>query len=958
MNTKRTLFSLLLVAALFALLSTERPAGAQENEVSVEVDPSMVLSAEAIPGYDEPRIVAGVENPDGTVDEFVVNEVVLHETTEERLEAFMTEFGGTVLSGGQLPEPPDNVGPDDVRHAYAQSDDYLLRIELDSAEIDQLPIWMAQMGLSGEFRFSSEQAIQLAAILAKAQLELDLLVSPNMLAQPHDPNCVLCETEEHSFAGGNLDAFTFPAFGDAQLQASRAWQYLDLYTGQSTVNVAILDQGFALNNDFPPTAAIPQYDFINDDHNALGIRDEDNGWHGTGALSVAAAQLDNQFGAAGTGAQVIRPMIFHHTGSFFGMGKSLRTAIYWGADVTNLSWGGTCNWWCRTFSMFSGAGALYGADNIGANAGVVMVASAGNDERNLDSDTVYPCELGHTLCVGAFDQGTRNAVRNSAGGSWWGSNYGSSVDIWAPGRLMVATPDPDSGGATTRFNGTSAAAPWASGVIAGMLYVHPSMTPAQVRSTLQSSANTSSDTRISTGFMNAYGAIRAASIASGNLPQGDQYEPNDTSQQATTVFLSNSYTATISPNDWDYYNFETVDYLSGQIYIVFSETSMTANELTADLDGTGGSLTGNVITIDVQMLKPGKHELRIRGTSGEAINCYTIEFQLSLSVIAPDRFDDEMPTGEVRNDSLAAARLYHQTLMPNSSLTGYVIDDLNHDTTTDIDYFSVQLSNVNSSAECLPSHDPALSDPRRTQGFFEIRLAPDVYRAFDITVYTADGSVFMTTRGTTLRIWCPHSYFANGELTFSVKDAAGRNFYDIVLTYNHTDYLFRGPDILFDPGIFIMRVPSVVDQLTLNFPFNPDVQATWFEGGTVELSAEYLTFEWSGGDYLLNLDAPQLDQLGLRLLDENGLAVWSHDGVGRSAAETTTIDIPDMPEGRYFLEVNGSEVGTPITLDNAPSAPTAVTLSAITSATQLHYTLLLAMLLLMITTVPLAVRQR
>jgi subtilisin family serine protease len=74
------------------------------------------------------------------------------------------------------------------------------------------------------------------------------------------------------------------------------------------------------------------------------------------------------------------------------------------------------------------------------------------------------------------------------------SNYGPVVDIFAPGdQIIAAAYIQNSGGRSSSFhsfNGTSAAAPLVTGVIAQYLQTHPLATPAQVEAWLKGNATT------------------------------------------------------------------------------------------------------------------------------------------------------------------------------------------------------------------------------------------------------------------------------------------------------------------------------------------------------------------------------------------------------------------------------------------------------------------------------------
>ncbi|MEL6985031.1 MAG: S8 family peptidase, partial [Actinomycetota bacterium] len=109
-------------------------------------------------------------------------------------------------------------------------------------------------------------------------------------------------------------------------------------------------------------------------------------------------------------------------------------------------------------------------------SGVVVVASSGNE--NTDACNSSPARAPSALTVGATD---RNDRRPSY------SNYGSCVDLFAPGDgIRSAAHTSDTG--SVLESGTSMAAPHVAGVAALFLGSNPNATPAQVEQAIESAA--------------------------------------------------------------------------------------------------------------------------------------------------------------------------------------------------------------------------------------------------------------------------------------------------------------------------------------------------------------------------------------------------------------------------------------------------------------------------------------
>jgi PKD repeat protein len=110
-------------------------------------------------------------------------------------------------------------------------------------------------------------------------------------------------------------------------------------------------------------------------------------------------------------------------------------------------------------------------------AGVVYAIAAGNDGRNACNYS--PASAPSAITVGATDQ-TDTRV------SW--SNYGSCVDIFAPGVNITSAWYSPGTSATNTISGTSMATPHVAGAAALYLQANPSATVAQVTTALTSNA--------------------------------------------------------------------------------------------------------------------------------------------------------------------------------------------------------------------------------------------------------------------------------------------------------------------------------------------------------------------------------------------------------------------------------------------------------------------------------------
>src|SRR5262249_27591394 len=128
------------------------------------------------------------------------------------------------------------------------------------------------------------------------------------------------------------------------------------------------------------------------------------------------------------------------------------------------------------------------------------------------------------------------------------SNFGASVDIWAPGDTPVAS-DGDTFPAGKTATGTSQAAPLVSGTAAMLRAMDPSLDSDGVRAILQATAHTGSPDPKVTAYMDAFAAVK---VAAGNQIFADQFEPDNQPGQGLLIpgqnFVHNI--ETIGAVDW------------------------------------------------------------------------------------------------------------------------------------------------------------------------------------------------------------------------------------------------------------------------------------------------------------------------------------------------------------------------------------------------------------------------
>jgi subtilisin family serine protease len=123
-------------------------------------------------------------------------------------------------------------------------------------------------------------------------------------------------------------------------------------------------------------------------------------------------------------------------------------------------------------------------------AGVTYAISAGNGSSSACGAS--PARVPEALTVGAT---------TSSDGRAYYSNYGTCLDLFAPGDGITSTYN-SSDTATATMSGTSMAAPHVAGVAALYLQTHTTATPAAVAAALTGNATTGAVTDAGTGSPN------------------------------------------------------------------------------------------------------------------------------------------------------------------------------------------------------------------------------------------------------------------------------------------------------------------------------------------------------------------------------------------------------------------------------------------------------------------------
>lgn len=282
---------------------------------------------------------------------------------------------------------------------------------------------------------------------------------------------------------------TFSPKDDADIDMPEAWE---IEQGDTSVIIALLDSGCKMDHPellgrlWKNSAEIPANN-LDDDEN--GYVDDVNGWdfinndndpnddggHGTRMAGIIGANANNATGFAGVNPNarimVVKVLDNDGKGNSTVTSKGIVYAVKMKANIINMSLAGL------NYTKTEHDAVQYADKN-----NVLIITGTGNSNTEKIS---YPAAFDEVLAVGTTGpDDKRYSVDDSTG-----SNYGAEIDITAPGVYIFGLDYKDDNKYNLYSSGTSDAAAYTTGVASLLLSKNPHLTPAQLKSILEQSAD-------------------------------------------------------------------------------------------------------------------------------------------------------------------------------------------------------------------------------------------------------------------------------------------------------------------------------------------------------------------------------------------------------------------------------------------------------------------------------------
>ncbi|GBR76517.1 putative peptidase [Candidatus Termititenax persephonae] len=258
-----------------------------------------------------------------------------------------------------------------------------------------------------------------------------------------------------------------------QIHAPEGWS---LWTGSSSVKIAVIDTGVQTNHPDLHGKILPGWDCLNNNSNANPDPTAASRYHGTLVAGLSAAAGNNGEGIAGLDwqAKIIPLKVFGNhanSGQLDIIAQAIYKAVDLGANIINMSLSSS------GYSLAEREAVVYAY-----NHGIILVAAMGNigGDKTLNS-VRYPAAFPEVISVGSVDRNNHISSFSVRGSG------DKTAELVAPGENIYSTYI--NGAYINGGNGTSYSTPLVAGLAALLKGKNPDLTNLQIRELMRLTAD-------------------------------------------------------------------------------------------------------------------------------------------------------------------------------------------------------------------------------------------------------------------------------------------------------------------------------------------------------------------------------------------------------------------------------------------------------------------------------------
>ena len=354
-------------------------------------------------------------------------------------------------------------------------------------------------------------------------LQFDSSIEAKRAAQSiaEEDSTVYVEPDGYLFACDFSDSLNEDLWG-ASAAMIGADQYAESLTGSAgSVEVAVLDTGISFTSpklagrlDTVRAKSFATYEgdllYVDQSQDSSTELKARHGTHVAGIIVQCTEALPN--------IAILPVRVLNNKGSGYvsQVANGIRYAADQGASVINMS---------LSNRLTVGGETIRLAVDYAISRGAVVVVVSGNDGQNVADIT--PGNLEECIVVGAV---------NSNKSRWYSSNYGSTVDLVAPGVNVYSTSWENVSNGYNSLTGTSMAAPHAAAAAAMLKLSNSSYSPAEIEHLLQTHVLDLGDSGKDNYY--GYGMVDLTTLLDDENPDEELDEWNAQNQQAADAVIA------------------------------------------------------------------------------------------------------------------------------------------------------------------------------------------------------------------------------------------------------------------------------------------------------------------------------------------------------------------------------------------------------------------------------------